>query len=143
MKIRNDGTYIKDVDVTYDANGNASVYKILRYTVSRDENGTPILDEEGNLIYIDSDAIDGRAIIEQKFEMCRSYMLDYFGIDVDELRREVLSRMYVTDVAGEPVQDEGGNYQNRLLMPTVSDPSQTVIDSLRYQVKRFESMQVD
>lgn len=140
---RNDGTYIKDVDVTYDANGNASVYKILRYTVSRDENGTPILDEEGNLIYIDSDAIDGRAIIEQKFEMCRSYMLDYFGIDVDELRREVLSRMYVTDAAGEPVQDEGGNYQNRLLMPTVSDPSQTVIDSLRYQVKRFESMQVD
>lgn len=142
-----DGTYITTISTTEDVGGNPSLYKILRYTVSRDENGTPILDEQGNLIYIDSDAIDGRAIIEQKLEMCREYMLDYFGIDMDELRQAVLSRMYVTDASGQPVVDEikeNGEivYENKLISPTVSDPAQTVMDSLRYQVTRFESLQV-
>ena len=55
---RLEGTLIKITETTTDATGNPSVYKILRYTVERDENGTPLRDDEGNLIYIDSDASD-------------------------------------------------------------------------------------
>lgn len=138
IEARNDGTFIMITETITDAAGNPSVYTVLRYTVQRDENGTPVRDENGELIYIDSDAIDGRAIIEQKFDVCREYLYDYFAIDVDDLRKEVLSKMYVTDADGNPVL-EGDSYINKLLQPTFNDPTMTVIDSLRYQVTRFEN----
>ena len=134
---RLEGTLIKITETTTDATGNPSVYKILRYTVERDENGTPLRDDEGNLIYIDSDALDGRALIEQKLAMCREYLMTYFAIDMDDLRREVLGKMYVVDADGNPVMQDDA-YINKLLQPTVSDPTVTVIDSLRHQVTRFE-----
>lgn len=134
---RQDGTFIKITETTVDGKGRPSVYKILRYTVERDENGTPLRDEEGNLIYVDSDALDGRALIEQKLAMCREYLMTYFAIDMDDLRREVLGKMYVVDADGNPVMQDDA-YINKLLQPTVSDPTVTVIDSLRQQVTRFE-----
>ena len=69
---RLEGTLIKITETTTDATGNPSVYKILRYTVERDENGTPLRDDEGNLIYIDSDALDGRARFEDYAEQLQN-----------------------------------------------------------------------
>ncbi len=134
----NDGTFIMVTSTISSATGGVAYYTILRYTVQRDENDNPILDEDGNLIYIDSDSVDGAEVIQTKLEYCRDYLYDEFGIDLDELRAEVLSKMYVMDNDGEPVKDSSGNYINMLLYPTTSDPTMTVMDSLRYQVTRFE-----
>ena len=84
--------------------------------------------------------VDGRAVILQKVQMVRDYLRTSFGISLDDLRREVQRRTYVTDSEGNFVLDKFGNLQNRLM--TVED-GQTLMDKLRQEVYRFKELQAN
>lgn len=71
----------------------------------------------------DKDAIDGPAIIEKKLGMVREWFKDNFSMELDTLRKEVLSREYVTDEAGELLLDEKGRYINRLTADPAKYPT--------------------
>lgn len=143
-KAKADGTFIKPISAVMDAlSGDTSTVKILRYAVQRtyegedDIVGTPTL-VDGQFVYRhDIDGVDGKAIIEQKLEETKTYLLENYGIPLDDLRHEVLTRTYVTKPDGEFVKDNG-QYVNRLTWPT-NDGKTTVMDSLRYQVKQYEN----
>lgn len=136
-----DSTFIRIISTISDVFGNPSSHKILRVSVQREgseELSAPLRDEEGNLIYrTDLDNVDGKAIIEQKLSEVKEYLYSGFGIDIDALRHEVLSRTYLTDDNGDFVIDNG-KYINRLTYPIKSDPTKTLIDSLVYQVDQYK-----
>lgn len=141
MQAKKDGTFIKVISAVMDAVKNdTSTVKILRYAVQReykDENdkvGTPTLNDEGQFIYRhDVDGVDGKAIIEQKLGEVTTYLWDNFGINLSDLRHEVLTRTYVTDANGEFVKP----YVNRLT--SMTKDGVMVIDSLRQQVYQYEN----
>jgi len=49
-----------------------------------------------------TDPIDGKLVLETKVEICRKWLKDSWGIDMDALRAEVQERqLYIEDVMGE------------------------------------------
>lgn len=86
------------IDTQKDANtGKVISYTVLRKTIQRDEDDKPVVakeDEEGNPIYtyLDPDGINGKEIIERKLNICRQWLQDSWGINLEELRKEVLKR---------------------------------------------------
>ena len=115
-------------------------YEVYRKTIVRDENGDPIKDENGKLQYIDEDGVDGKALILQKLDMARNWMKTSFGLDLDQLRKEVQTRQYLTDEKGEFVLRDG-KFVNRLVEPLHIGSSETLMDSLLYQVDKFKELQ--
>lgn len=133
----NDGTFIRIMSSIKTATGQMTSCKILRKAVEReyaegDKVGVPIKDPEtGDFIYKEVDKIDGKAVIEQKLNAVSTYLMDFFGIDLNALRHEVLSRTYVTKPDGSFLIKDG-QYVNKLTYPAQNYP--TVMDSLRSQV---------
>ena len=115
-------------------------HKIYRRKCVRDENGNVVLDADGKVQWLHETGVDGRAVILQKVQMVRDYLRTSFGISLDDLRREVQRRTYVTDSEGNFVLDKFGNLQNRLM--TVED-GQTLMDKLRQEVYRFKELQAN
>lgn len=113
-------------------------HKIYRRKCLRNENGNVVLDADGKVQWIHETGVDGRAVILQKVQMVRDYLRTSFGISIDDLRREVQRRTYVTDSEGNFVVDKYGNLQNRLM--TVED-GQTLMDKLRQEVYQFKALQ--
>lgn len=122
-----------------DLNGNVVEYEVLRKTVSRDEKNQPIL-VDGKYQYIDNDGIDGQALLLRKLDMCRTWLKESFGLDLDQLRKEVQIRQYLTDDQGKFVLRDG-KFVNRLIEPLHAGSSETLIDSLLYQVDKFKELQ--
>ncbi|MCD8283095.1 MAG: putative zinc-binding metallopeptidase, partial [Prevotella sp.] len=128
-------------DETYDSNGNVSQYNIERKLIQRDADDNPILTSDGQMVYLSTDGIDGRAVIEEKLDMCKTWLADYFDADLDAIRDEVQARQWLTDSDGNFVFDEKGNYINRLVSPAESDPSRTAMDVLLDQVNQYKALQ--
>lgn len=122
------------------SNNKYAQYEVYRKTIVRDENGDPIKDENGKLQYIDEDGVDGKALILQKLDMARNWMKTSFGLDLDLLRKEVQTRQYLTDEKGEFVLRDG-KFVNRLVEPLHIGSSETLMDSLLYQVDKFKELQ--
>lgn len=122
------------------SNNKYAQYEVYRKTIVRDENGDPIKDENGKLQYIDEDGVDGKALILQKLDMARNWMKTSFGLDLDQLRKEVQTRQYLTDEKGEFVLRDG-KFVNRLVEPLHIGSSETLMDSLLYQVDKFKELQ--
>lgn len=71
------------------------------WVVSRDILGNELIDEDGHRIYKeveDSDGVDGKAVILEKLFLCKQWMKDSWGIDLEELRHEVLLRQENLDI---------------------------------------------
>lgn len=120
------------------ANGD---YMIYRRVCLRNEDGTVAKDADGNVQWLNSNGIDGRAVILQKLEYVRSWLSTYFGIDIEDLRREVQKRQFATNADGTFKKNADGTLINKLTYPLDSDPSTTLIDSLRYEVEKYEELQ--
>lgn len=112
--------------------------KIYRRKCVRDENDHVVLDADGNVQWIHETGVDGRAVILQKVQMVRDYLRTCFGISLDDLRKAVQQRTYVTDDEGNFVVDRYGYLQNRLMQ--VQD-GQTLMDQLRSEVYQFKALQ--
>lgn len=108
-----------------------SSYTVLRYSVQRDEDGNIVL-VDGKPVFEDNDGVDGKAVIEEKLSICKNYYEENFGISLDDVRNEVLSRMYVKGPDGDFVLDNS-EYINKLTYN-----NNFVMDSLRNQVYNIE-----
>lgn len=121
--------------------GSIIEYEVVYYSVSRDENGDPIWNTdpetgEQTLVYVENDDVDGPAVIEQKLEMCKTWLKESFSIDLDVIRQAVQERQYLME-NGEYVFDEDGNYIN-LLTRKLDGKDITLMDSLVNDIKNLQ-----
>mgnify|MGYP007070326432 CR=1 FL=1 len=119
-------------------------YKLVRKVVPRNADGYVALDADGNYeVSVDADNIDGRDVILQKLDLVRTWLKDNWGVDLDELRREVQSRQYVTDAEGNFLRDNNGNFVNRLTYVDPANPDQpTLIEQLLQEVEEYKKLQI-
>ena len=113
-------------------------HKIYRRKCARNADGTVALNEEGQVVWLHDTGVDGRATILRKVEIVREYLMKYYGISLDELRKEVQRRTYVTDEKGNFQTDDYGNLVNKLM--TVQN-GQTLMEQLRQEVYKFKELQ--
>ena len=121
--------------------GGIAQYGIIRKQIQRDMNDKPVLDEDGNMIYLDTDGIDGRALLLRKFEIVKEWLQTNFGIDLEALRKEVQNRQFVTNADGSYVLDEKGKPLNKLMAPSDTDPSKTLMETLLDEVNKYKELQ--
>lgn len=116
-------------------------YVLDRKVIARNANGTAALDDNGNIVFLSQDNIDGAALITQKVQMVREWLQTYFNIDLDALRKEIQERTYVTDANGYFVKDAYGRLINALTAPTPEDPSKTRMEVLMEQINQYKALQ--
>ena len=119
-------------------------YKLIRKVVPRNANGFVAKDADGNYeISTDADNIDGREIILQKLDLVRTWLKENWDIDLDELRREVQTRQYMTDAEGNFLRDRYGEFVNRLTYVDPANPDlPTLIEQLEEEVEEYKKLQV-
>jgi len=111
--------------------------KIYRRVCARNADDTVALDEDGNVQWLHKSGIDGQAVIMKKLDMVREWLKTYFGANIDDLRKEVQSRQYVTNADGTFMM-KNGRLVNRLTYE-VAD-GQTLMDQLVEQVNQYKSL---
>ena len=119
-------------------------YNIQRKIIQRDTLDLPLRNAEGvgQIIFSDNtDGIDGKQVILQKLDMARAWLKEKFDLDLDELRREVQTRQWLTDAKGNFVLDKNGNYINRLTHPLDDGSGRTLIEALRDEVNKYKELQ--
>ena len=112
--------------------------KIYRRKCLRNADGSVSLDKDGNVQWIHETGIDGRAVILQKIDLVRNYLKEHYNINLDLLRREVQTHMYVTNEDGTFKVGRDGYLINKLV--SVLPSGETLMDSLR-QVYKYKALQ--
>lgn len=112
--------------------------KLYRRACQRNANGSVALDKDGNVVWLHTTGLDGRATILQKLELARNYLKTYYNIDIDDIRREVQARSYVKNADGTFAFDRYGMLINRLTQPDAN--GKTLIDALREEVTQYDSL---
>ncbi len=118
-------------------------YKVVRKVVPRNADGFVAKDAEGNYtISTDADNINGRDVILEKLDLVRTWLKENWGVDLDELRKEVQTRQYMTDSEGKFLRNERGNFINRLTYVDPANPDEpTLIEQLYQEIEQFKSLQ--
>ena len=117
-------------------------YKLARKVIKRNSDGYAETDTLGNCILDREhwDNIDGREVILTKLDLVRTWLKTNWDIDLDELRREVQNRQYMTDASGKFVKDENGNYVNRLTQPYELGATKTLFEYLNEEVDGYKRL---
>ena len=117
-------------------------YKLVRKVVPRNADGFVALDAEGNYtVSTDMDNINGQAVILQKLDLVRTWLKDNWNINIDELRREVQTRQYVTDANGNFLRGPSGEFINR--MTYIYNPGEpTLYQQLLEEVEQYKKLQI-
>ena len=84
---------------------------------------------------------DGVAIINQKLDYVRGWLKDNWGISLDDLRREVQQRQYLTNPDGSFVFTSYGTLVNRLTSPLPDEPNVLLMTRLLMQVLQYNKLQ--
>lgn len=112
--------------------------KLYRRKCLRNADGTVALNEKGQPQWLHETGVDGRATILRKVELVRTYLKENYNIDLDELRKMVQERTFVTNPDGTFVVNNG-NLVNKLT--SIQESGKTLIDELRDEVNRFKVLQ--
>lgn len=113
--------------------------KIYRRKCLRNADGSVSLDKDGNVQWIHETGIDGREVILQKIDLVRNYLKEHYNINLDLLRREVQTHMYVTNEDGSFKVGRDGYLINKLV--SVLPSGETLMDSLRQEVYKYKALQ--
>lgn len=132
-----------DIDTVgyYHPSPSGSDNKIYRRAYKRNADDFIVLGEDGKPQPLNVDGYVGRDLIESKLEYCRTYLKENYQLDLEELRNMVQERMYIKNKQGFWELDSEGKLKNRLVQPTVSDPSVTIIDSLVADIYSLRRLQ--
>lgn len=132
-----------DIDTVgyYQPSPSGSDNKIYRRAYKRNADDFIVLGEDGKPQPLNVDGYVGRDLIESKLEYCRTYLKENYQLDLEELRNMVQERMYIKNKQGFWELDSEGKLKNRLVQPTVSDPSVTIIDSLVADIYSLRRLQ--
>lgn len=132
-----------DIDTVgyYHPSQSGSDNKIYRRAYKRNADDFIVLGEDGKPQPLNVDGYVGRDLIESKLEYCRTYLKENYQLDLEELRNMVQERMYIKNKQGFWELDSEGKLKNRLVQPTVSDPSVTIIDSLVADIYSLRRLQ--
>lgn len=112
--------------------------KLVRKVIARNANGYAAL-KDGKPEFLDKDGFNGQTVILEKLEMVREWLQKEFNTNLEDLRREVQSRTFLTNPDGSFVKKDG-QFVNRLVSPLPSNPQQTLIDSLVNEVNKFKGL---
>jgi substrate import-associated zinc metallohydrolase lipoprotein len=118
---------------------NAGTYKLVRKLVARNADGSVAKKADGTLDYLEKDGINGYDLIQEKLKYVRDWLDKEYGINLDKMRREVQSRTYVMNADGTFPLSPEGKLINRIVQPIQNDTI-TLMDSLLYQIDRFEPL---
>lgn len=113
--------------------------KIYRRICKRNADDTVALDENGQVQWVHDSGVNGYDIIMRKLDMVRTWMRTYYNIEIDDLRKEVQKRQYVTDANGNFVKDNWGRLVNNLVYP-VEGTGKTLIEILEDDVEKYKSL---
>lgn len=119
-------------------NGDGKVY---RRVCARNADDTVALLEGGKIDWQHKAGIYGDEVILQKLDMVRKWLKDNWNINLDDLRREVQQRQYMTNADGSFKFDFMGRLINRFTQPSETDPSISKMDELRNWVYQYKSLQ--
>lgn len=128
-------------DVNSEGGGLAS-YVVVRKQIQRNADGYPALDQDGKMVYLDSDGINGRSVLEQKFGIIKEWLKTNFNYDIDKVHKEVQRRQYVVNDDGTYKLDANGDPINALMQPSSTDPSRTVMDVLLDGVNQYKGFAI-
>lgn len=112
--------------------------KIYRRRCLRDANDNVVLGADGKPQWLHTSGVNGKEVILQKIDMVRSYLKTYYSIDLDQLRKTVQERAYVTNADGTFQLDRYGKLVNKFT--STQESGKTLIDELRQQVYKFEEL---
>jgi substrate import-associated zinc metallohydrolase lipoprotein len=119
-------------------------YKLVRKLVPRHPNDNVALNADGTYtLSTNADNINGREVILEKLDLVRTWLKDNWGVDIDQLRREVQTRQYVTDADGNFLRDANGGFINRLTYKDPANPDAlTIIEQLLSEVEQYEQLRI-
>lgn len=123
----------------YKATKSGTNNKIYRRKCLRNADGTVALGDDGKPQWLHNTGVDGRATILRKIDIVRTYLKENYGVDLDQLRKVVQERTFVTDENGKFVTDKNGKLVNKLT--SVQASGKTLIDELRDEVNKFKALQ--
>ena len=86
------------------------------------------------------DNIDGREVILNKLDMVRTWLRTNWAISLDDLRREVQTRQYLTDANGNFVLDGRGSYVNKLTQPYAEGAEKTLFEYLSEEIEGYKQL---
>ncbi len=123
------------------ANGD---YHVVRKVIARNANGLAMTDIDGHISFGDldgggSDGIDGSAIILQKLDLVRTWLKQYYNINIDEMREEIQSRQYARNPDGSFQRDSKGDFVNNLTL--MQEDGTNIISRLLMEVMQYSSEQ--
>lgn len=124
------------IEVSSYSNGEPETYKVQRKLIARDSLGFALPGSNGEIQYLSTSGVNGRATILQKLGYVKDWLKEHFGYELDSVRMEVQRRQWVTDEKGNFVFDADGKFINNLI--NVRPDGTTVLDELRQQVERFK-----
>ena len=128
------GFYVRG---TSESGDDVQTYGIVRKAIQRDEdNKYAIPDADGNIVYLHTSGILGDEVIKQKLDMVRSWLAEYFNMDLEKVRMGVQRRQWLTDENGDFVFDAQGKFINNITY--VREDGSTVLDSLRNDVFKYK-----
>ena len=115
--------------------------KCYRRRCARNADDTVALDENGQVQWLHTTGRDGVAIINQKIDYVRGWLKDNWGINLNDLRREVQQRQFLTNPDGSFVFTSYGSLVNRLTSPLEDEPNVLLMTRLLMQVLQYKSLQ--
>lgn len=124
------------LEVSSYSNGDPETYKVQRKHIQRDSLGYAIPGANGEIQYLSTSGVDGRATILQKLGYVKDWLKEYFGYELDSVRMEVQHRQWLTDDTGNFIFDENGHFINNLIY--VRPDGTSVLDDLRGEVERYK-----
>lgn len=128
---------VYDIDtIGYYKPNDSGENKVYRRVCQRDANDHVILDENGKPIWLHRSGIDGHALILQKLEYVRGWLRDDFGINIDDMRKMVQQRSFLTDNQGNFIYDAKGNLINRFTYNQYE-----LMTKLRNEVYKYKELQ--
>ena len=124
------------LEVSSYSNGDPETYKVQRKLIARDSLGFALPGSNGEIQYLSTSGVNGRATILQKLGYVKDWLKENFGYNLDSVRMEVQRRQWLTDEKGNFVFDENGHFINNLIYMRAD--STTVLDDLRKEVEQYK-----